>query len=53
MRFRNTRIGAVIDAPEGFGGKYWEPVGPAPATAQKKTEAPKKAPAKKKAAPKK
>lgn len=41
MKFRNTRSGAVIDMPENFSGKYWEPVEkPAPKPAPKK--APKK-----------
>lgn len=54
MLFRNTRNGAVIDAPESFGGKFWEPVTtPAPVAVSETNEAPKKAPAKRKAAPKK
>lgn len=43
MKFRNTRTGYVLEMPEGFSGKYWEPVKePAP-----KAKATKKAAAKK------
>lgn len=46
MQFRNVRNGAVLDMPESFSGKYWEPVEtPVPDHDQKPEDAaaPKKA----------
>ena len=46
MKFRNTRTGYVLEMPEGFSGKYWEPVNkPVPKPVKKKTTV--KKPAKK------
>jgi len=35
MKFRNRRNGIVLDLPENFSGKYWEPVDPAPVSEEK------------------
>lgn len=50
MKFRNTRTGAVLELPENFSGKYWEPV---EAPKPEKKAAAKKAAAKKKSTAKK
>lgn len=47
MKFRNTRNGTILELPDNFSGKYWEPVEkPVPRPAEKKKTAAKK-PAKK------
>ena len=57
MKFRNTRNGAILDMPDSFSGKYWEPVDtPAPESKAGDAAVPEKAevkkPAKKKPAKK-
>lgn len=48
MKFRNIRTGAVLDLPDNFSGKYWEPVNvPVPKKPVKKAAAKKKDAAKK------
>lgn len=46
MKFRNVRTGIILDLPDNFTGKYWEPVNkPVPKPVKKKTTV--KKPAKK------
>lgn len=38
MKYRNVRTGIVLDLPDNFIGKYWEPVNkPVPKPVKKKT----------------
>lgn len=41
MKFRNIRTGIVLELPDNFSGKYWEPVEP-PAPEKPEKKKPKK-----------
>ena len=41
MKFRNIRTGIVLELPDNFSGKYWEPVEP-PAPKEPEKKKPKK-----------
>ena len=48
MKFRNIRYGTILEMPDDFSGKNWEPVDPVPSPKAAPKKAAPKRPAKKK-----